>query len=141
MPPTRSDFQTLAQLRIRDGEVLLKAGNYSGCYYLSGYAIECALKACIARRIKEFEFPPKWNVVRDSYYTHELPKLLIAAELNQEFEQKKNSDPKFDASWTVVKDWSEESRYNQYNEKEAQDFFEAVTDPTSGIFTWLSTLW
>jgi HEPN domain-containing protein len=30
--------------------VLLEAGLYAGAYYLAGYAVECALKACIAKK-------------------------------------------------------------------------------------------
>jgi hypothetical protein len=38
---------------------LLQAGCYEGAYYLLGYVVECALKACIAKTIKEHEFPDK----------------------------------------------------------------------------------
>ncbi len=45
----RSDLQNLATIRLRDAEVLLDNGRYDGAYYLLGYVIECALKACIAK--------------------------------------------------------------------------------------------
>ena len=44
----RADFQRLADVRIDEAGVLLAAGRWSGAYYLAGYAVECALKACIA---------------------------------------------------------------------------------------------
>jgi hypothetical protein len=43
----RAEFQKLADLRAREAGVLLAARCYDGAYYLAGYAVECALKACI----------------------------------------------------------------------------------------------
>ena len=40
-------------------DALLKAGRYACAYYISGYAIECALKACIARKTNQDDFPPR----------------------------------------------------------------------------------
>ncbi|MCP5119377.1 MAG: HEPN domain-containing protein, partial [bacterium] len=45
----RTDFQNLALERLDDAKVLLDGGRYNGAYYLSGYVVECALKACIAK--------------------------------------------------------------------------------------------
>jgi HEPN domain-containing protein len=45
----RADLQQLAELRITEAKVLLDNGFYAGAYYLAGYAVECALKACIAK--------------------------------------------------------------------------------------------
>jgi len=45
----RADFQELAQIRLRDAEVLLENGRFDGAYYIAGYSVECALKACIAK--------------------------------------------------------------------------------------------
>ncbi len=42
-----------------DAAALLQAGRYAGAYYIAGYVIECALKACIARNTRQGEFPPK----------------------------------------------------------------------------------
>jgi len=52
----RSDFQQLAEDHLRHGKALLDAGLYSGAYYMCGYVVECALKACICKRTKEFDF-------------------------------------------------------------------------------------
>lgn len=46
----RLDLQNLALARLEEVEVLLNNHKYSGAYYLSGYVIECALKACIAKQ-------------------------------------------------------------------------------------------
>lgn len=55
----RLDFQRLAELRLSESTALLAAGFPDGAYYLAGYAMECALKACIAKRTREYDFPEK----------------------------------------------------------------------------------
>jgi len=44
----RKDLQTLSTIRLKEATALLKAGLFDGSYYLAGYSVECALKACIA---------------------------------------------------------------------------------------------
>ena len=52
------------------------------------------------------------------------------------------ADKSFEVNWTTVKDWSEAARYdNNVPENKARDLLNAVTDPQSGILTWLKTLW
>ena len=66
----RKELQTLAKIRIKEAEVLLNNNlnnkRYDGAYYLCGYGVECALKACIAKNTKRYEFPDKQTVL-DSY--------------------------------------------------------------------------
>jgi HEPN domain-containing protein len=66
----RADFQQLSELRLREAQALLAAGLPDGAYYLAGYAVECALKACIAKRTREHDFADK-KLVNDSH-THDL---------------------------------------------------------------------
>ncbi|HZF06844.1 MAG TPA: hypothetical protein VE932_21090, partial [Patescibacteria group bacterium] len=42
---TRIDFQTLADKRLREAGTLFDAAHYDGAIYISGYAVECVLKA------------------------------------------------------------------------------------------------
>jgi HEPN domain-containing protein len=46
---TRKDLQKLAAIRLKEAKLLLAANAPDGAYYLAGYAVECALKACIAK--------------------------------------------------------------------------------------------
>jgi HEPN domain-containing protein len=55
----RSDFQELAELHLRHAHALLDAQLYSGAYYMCGYVVECALKACICKRTKQDDFYPR----------------------------------------------------------------------------------
>ncbi len=49
----RAHFQDLSKSRLREAKVLLKAKEYSAVFYLSGYVIECALKATCLSAINE----------------------------------------------------------------------------------------
>jgi HEPN domain-containing protein len=53
----RRDLRELALLRLKEAQVLFANGCWSGAYYLAGYAVECALKACIAKGTERHEFP------------------------------------------------------------------------------------
>jgi len=55
----RDDIKKLARIRLKEAKALLKARLFSGAYYLAGYVVECGLKACICRKTKRFDFPPK----------------------------------------------------------------------------------
>lgn len=55
----RAELQRLAQERISDARVLLDARRWPAAYYLAGYAVECALKACIAKLMKSEEYPDR----------------------------------------------------------------------------------
>lgn len=52
----RGELQELAMIRLQDAKVLLENECFDGAYYLSGYVIECALKACIAKKQKSLIF-------------------------------------------------------------------------------------
>jgi hypothetical protein len=44
---TKNDLESLVQVRLDDAIFLLQANHSSSAYYLAGYAVELALKACI----------------------------------------------------------------------------------------------
>jgi len=70
-------------------------------YYLAGYAVECGLKACNARRTRRFEFPDRQRV--NQSYTHDLGKLVEAAGLKGDRDARIASSPAFRVGWNVVK--------------------------------------
>jgi HEPN domain-containing protein len=55
----RKDLRALSRVRLSEARALFKAGLPDGAYYLAGYAVECALKACIAKETQRYEFPEK----------------------------------------------------------------------------------
>lgn len=135
----RSGFQRIAELRLRESKALLEAGCADGAYYLAGYAVECALKACLAKRTQEHDFPER--EARD-YYSHNLERLLGFAKLKIDLEQAMLASSAMKTSWAILQSWSEESRYEQgKTEQEARDLLAAIEDRTGGLLPWLRQRW
>jgi len=135
----RDDLKLLSRLRLKESRSLFKARQYSGAYYLAGYAIECALKACIAKGTQRFDFPDKERV-RDSY-THKPVELLKVASLFEEFQQAAKANPKLKASWDVVNNWSEQSRYTIWSQIDADAMIDAVGRRQDGVLPWIKLHW
>ena len=136
----RNDFQTLTNLRLNEARVLLDNRCWAGAYYLAGYAVECALKACIARNVNRYDFPDK-NTVMESY-THDLAKLMKAANLQVLFDAEIQANPTRKQNWYAVKDWSEQERYNALiSQSKAEELFDAITDKRNGVLVWIKKFW
>ncbi len=129
----------MARIRLKEARVLLKNKCYDGAYYLAGYAVECALKACIAKLTRRHDFPDK-KTVQESY-THDLTVLVRLAGLKLDLELEMNSDTQFKQNWTIVKDWSEESRYEKHAKLIARDFLQAITNKNHGVMRWIRRFW
>ena len=136
----KADLEALVTERVADADVLLKNNRYSAAYYLCGYAIECAIKVCIAGQTQRHDFPPKPNIVRD-IYTHELQRLLKAANLEAAWKLAVQSDKELEINWLVIQRWTEEDRYRLPSQQEAQDLYQAVTEPTHGMLQWIQKYW
>jgi hypothetical protein len=135
----RADFQQLAELRIREAQALLAAGLPSGAYYLAGYSVECALKACIAKRTQLHDFPEK-KLVNDSH-THDLGKLLQLAELKTELDTVLDADPEMRSNLETVQDWSETTRYQRKTPADAIALLTAIEDQEGGLLPWIRLRW
>jgi hypothetical protein len=138
MAETRRDFQQLARLRLRDARILLRNRGVEGAYYLTGLAVECAVKTCIAKRSKRHDFPPNPNVIRD-IYTHDLIKLIGAAQLGPTLEADAKRNSTLNKNWAVVKDWNINSRY-MTKSLNARDLYRAVAG-RDGVMQWLRQRW
>jgi hypothetical protein len=106
---------------------------------LAGYAVECALKACIARQVNQGDFPDL-KTVRDSY-VHDLEALIRVAGLNADLLSQMASSPAFALNWGVVKDWSEQSRYADWTEDEARLLIDSIGEGANGVLQWLRSHW
>ena len=137
---TRGDFQKLADERIADAEALLQAGRFGGVYYFSGLAVECALKARIASRTKEHDFPDLRRA--QSSHQHDLERLVEVAELKSILDQHMDANPKFRVNWNTVKQWQIETRYDpSVTQSKAQELFSSATENSEGFLSWLRTVW
>lgn len=135
----RGLLRKLSQTRIAEAETLFANRNYSGAYYLAGYAVECAVKACIARKTKLYDFPDKNFAAK--CYTHDLPDLVKLADLESLRQSLATRDTNFNLNWTVVKDWKETSRYEIISKVRAGELISSITEPNSGIVQWLQQHW
>ena len=105
MAENRRDFQRLARMRLRDARVLIRSGNLEAAYYLTGLAVECAVKACIAKNTRRYDFPPNQNAIKE-IYTHDLAKLIRAAKLETALDTDRKGNILFKNKWDVLKDWN-----------------------------------
>ncbi|MCE9527705.1 MAG: hypothetical protein K8R36_16815 [Planctomycetales bacterium] len=135
----RTQLQQLAEERVRDADALLTAGQWSGAYYLAGYAVECGLKACIAKLTNQHDFPDKELAQR--CFTHKIEVLVEAAGLALQRKTDVALNPTMGANWLLVKDWDEKARYQPWTEPQARKLFVAVTDTTNGVLPWIKGNW
>jgi hypothetical protein len=135
----RRELQELARVRLKGAAALLRLGLFDGAYYLAGYAVECGLKACIAKRTRRYEFPDKKRV--DSSYSHKLNELIRVAGLEDARAQQVAMDPDFRKRWEVVERWSEESRYRRHLPEAAETMLAAVGNRHHGVFSWIMLHW
>lgn len=135
----RKDLQELSELRLKEAKHLIDNESYDGAYYLCGYSVECALKACIAKNTKKYDFPDKKAVVES--FTHELIKLVKIAGLDLKLTDEIDKNVNFKIYWNVIKDWKEDSRYKRNSKFEALDLYSAISNRENGIMTWIKKLW
>jgi HEPN domain-containing protein len=135
----RRDLQALSRVRLKEAKALLRGGMPDGAYYLAGYAVECALKACIAKTTQRHEFPDKGRV--NSSYTHSLSKLVELAGLEKVRLALADSHAEFSENWGIVKEWSEESRYLANDLETARTLVRAIEDRNHGIISWIRRYW
>jgi len=136
----RTSLQALAELRAEDALALLQAGRFQASYYLMGYAVECALKACIAAGTREHDFPDR-ELAR-KVHTHDLKLLLDTAGLEVALESDMKRSPEFEMHWILVRDWDPGARYDLgITAEEAGSFCAACTDGESGVLVWIKRRW
>lgn len=136
---TKGDLETLAVARLEDALHLLAAGRSSSAYYLAGYAIELALKACISKLFLPNVIPDKAFV--NAIYTHKLDNLMSIAGLLPEFNAAMKADPELAANWAIVNQWNEESRYQLWDPMSAATLLHSINEPNHGVLQWLRKHW
>lgn len=136
----RNDFRALSALRQKEAKALLDSGHYTGSRYLMGYAVECALKACIAKNTKRYDFPP---LNAPKFYSHNLESLFELAGLKGAFDADLAAHRQLNVSWGAVKIWSEQLRYSSVplTEVQAKDFHTACVARKYGVLTWIRKKW
>jgi hypothetical protein len=119
---------------------LLDQGHWDGSYYLTGYAVELAPKACIIKTLLLTDaFPDK--EFSKNCYTHAVEKLVGLAKLDAARKAATDVDPDLLTNWSLARDWTEEKRYHRIDERESKALYAAITDPSHGVLPWIKTHW
>jgi HEPN domain-containing protein len=136
---TRKDFQELAAIRLKEARILLRARCWEGAFHFAGLVIEYALKACIAKQTIRHEFPDKEHVIGS--YTHNLRTLIRLAGLESSLQEAAGARPELSLNWSIVREWSEQSRYERPSPTDAENLVRAVGDRRYGVLRWLRQHW
>jgi hypothetical protein len=119
---------------------LLRAGMFPGAYYLVGYAVECALKACVAKRTNRHDFPDKKTTL--DAWTHDLQKLVHLAGVWSDLQRDMHVSPALEINWAIAQDWSESARYDlSITRVQARELYSACTSRRTGILPWIRERW
>lgn len=137
----RADLQQLTEDRTLDAKALLDAQRWSGAYYLAGYAVECAFKACVMANVERTGIIFRDKKFAERCWTHKIDQLVEAADLKIDRDRDAGLNPTLFQNWAIVKAWDEEARYNQWNEIEARRLYEAVTNNADGVLPWIKIHW
>ena len=137
----KTDLEQLADLRLSEAAALLglTPPMPDGAYYLAGYAVECALKACIAKLTAQHDFPDKNYASK--CFTHKAKELVPLAGIEGDRLAAMVADTVLAANWLVVKDWSEESRYQRWTVVQATTLVDAIREPNHGVLQWVKGHW
>ena len=135
----RRHWQDLARTRLREARLLLRAGATDSPYYLAGCAVECALKACIARSFRRHTWPDRRFV--QNIHTHDLQRLLTLTGLWPQLEADFSEDASFRDRWYIVRLWDNDSRYQAWERAQALSMYGAVADARHGVLRWIRRYW
>lgn len=135
----RKDLQILARTRLREAKALLTLGLNDGAFYLAGYSVECALKACIAKATQKHEFPDRRKA--EASHTHSLKDLVRVAGLERECLEQAKIDLEFRNKWNLVQSWSEQSRYSKHDQNIAKALIDAIDNRHHGVLAWVKRYW
>lgn len=134
-------WQQFADERVLDAKALLDAGRWACAYYVAGYVVECALKACVLKYVTESGIifdDPKFAV---GCRTHNLVDLVKLAQLDEPFGIARGANPQLNNFWVTVQKWTEESRYKPWTQAQAEELYEAITNNPDGVLLWIKTRW
>jgi hypothetical protein len=105
----QADLKAMAREKLKDAQALFRAGRYDGAIYLSGYAMELALKARICQTLRWPGFPETKSEFENyqSFRTHNLEVLLHLTGIEDRIKQH------YLPAWSVASGWKPEIRYQR----------------------------
>jgi hypothetical protein len=137
----QAELRQMAEERILDADALIKGNRWAYAYYVSGYAIECALKSCILAQMIHTGGVFEDKKFAEWCWTHDFGKLVELAGLKDELNWTLATNPVFDSHWGIVTQWKETTRYESKPETEAKALFAAITHEPDGVLRWIRKYW
>lgn len=135
----RQDLHAFAQAKLNDAILLLEHERWSNSYYLAGYSVELALKACIAAQISADTIPDK--SILTGVLSHEFGKLIGLAGLRGNLKMEEDANSEFAANWAITLEWGPDSRYQSITAMSAQTLVQAISDEKNGVLRWIKQYW
>jgi HEPN domain-containing protein len=138
----RLRWQQLAERWLVDAEALFDAHRWDAAYYLAGYAVEFGLKSCVLKRLAaEAEVIFEEKRFSERCWTHSIEELVKLAGLEEARKVDSTANPTLGRNWVIVKDWSENARYQTVSHQKAKKLFNAINDKAIGVMQWIKAHW
>jgi hypothetical protein len=137
----RAELKQLSMDRVGDAEILLANGRWAAAYYLLGYAVETALKACILKFVEETGVIFTDKKFAEKCWSHRFNELLKQANLEPTHGRDIAVNAPFDSHWSIASLWTEVSRYHQKTEADARNLYDAITNDPDGVLPWITKHW
>jgi hypothetical protein len=141
---TGSELRKISETRLKTAGILIKAKDWQGAAYMLPYALECALKAVICKKLNLPVYPDdsKDNNIRAFFCTHIFVQLIVVSGLqdifsptgiNDCFKHWSDFTGAYPGNWPVI-------RYNQgvmqqFDEPKVMGLYRNLTEPNFGILT------
>jgi hypothetical protein len=118
--------------------VLASTNHIDNAIYNAGYALEYYLKAIICIK-GDFPFYPDND---RKYKEHRTDRLMSFAGISDKLKTQCGKCAGFQINWSIASKWEPSIRYEQPGTHTLQmweDFYKALTDPDTGVITWLKS--
>jgi hypothetical protein len=130
----RAELEKAWRDRVREAEILRKAGRYATAIVTGIYSVEILLKVKICKKLDLARLPRAFEI-------HDLDSLLLLAGLSGKIDRPRWSGVR--DSWVLLVKTSEslnEMRYSshaRWSEADAAGFFACLTGTPQGVLPWL----
>ena len=120
--------------RLADADHLISVGRYPTAIAMGLYALEILLKARICRLLHLDQLPKPFEI-------HDLEGLMILSGLRHSLNQKQARPIK--TKWGRIKDFAADHNELRYlpntskSQTEAEEFFDLLKEPSTGVIPWI----
>lgn len=128
----REILEQVAESRLKEAQVLRKAGCFAGSIYLATYAVECWLKIAICHALD-------WKDMLATFKTHDLKLLLLHSGLERRMKRDTGVYTSFRKIQDLLMREDDPVRYrppDRYGEADAEEFL-AWVQGDDGVITWV----